>query len=163
MDSEFLRRYLDAWNRHAVDNLLAQFTDDATYADVALGQSHSGKVAMREFFASMEREFSSDYRFEAGLMVITDSAYAAEWVMRGTHDRSSAMLPATGKSYAIHGASIGELRDGKIARNTDYWNMTEFLVQVGLMPAPGAAAAPLVRGLRQNAVLSRDHALDSPG
>jgi steroid delta-isomerase-like uncharacterized protein len=93
-------------------------------------------------WASMEREFSSDYRFEPGLMVITDSAYAAEWVMHGTHDRSSAMLPATGRSYAIHGASIGELHDGKIARNTDYWNMTEFLVQVGLMPAPGAAPAP---------------------
>jgi steroid delta-isomerase-like uncharacterized protein len=139
MDAEFLRRYLGSWNRHAIDELLGNFTDDATYVDVALGQTHAGKVAMRAFFASLEAEFSSDYQFDPGLMVITDTGYAAEWVMRGTHDRTSAMLPATGKSFAIHGASIGELRNGKIGRNTDYWNMTEFLMQVGLMPAASGA------------------------
>jgi steroid delta-isomerase-like uncharacterized protein len=109
--------------------------------DVALDQSHTGKEAMREFFAGLERDFSSDYRFDPGYAVVTDSGYALEWVMRGTHDRSGPMLPATGKSLAIRGVSVGEMRDGKIVRNTDYWNMTEFLTQVGVMP-PAAAATP---------------------
>ena len=79
-------------------------------------------------------------------MVITGSAYAAEWVMQGTHDRSSAMLPATGKSYAIHGASIGELRDGKIAcagsRSTcPVPSGTEVLDVSGLWITPGLVDA----------------------
>jgi steroid delta-isomerase-like uncharacterized protein len=133
-------RYLEAWNSHAVDDLLDFFTDDATYTDVALNESHAGKDAMRGFFESLEREFSSDYRFEPGSALVTDQGYALEWVMRGTHDRSGPMLPATGKPISVRGISMGELRDGKITRNTDYWNMTEFLMQVGVMQPPSAAA-----------------------
>ena len=73
--------------------------------------------------------------------VASETGYALEWVMQGTHDRASAQIPATGKPFAIRGVSVGELRDGKIARNTDYWSLAEFLMQVGLMPAPAGAAA----------------------
>lgn len=135
------QRYLDAWNRHAVDDVLAFFDDEATYSDVALNQSHTGRDAMREFFVGLEKEFSSDYRFDPGSAVVTDSGYAVEWRMYGTHDRSGPALPATNKPYEIHGVSVGGLRAGKITRNTDYWNMGEFLAQVGLMPPPPAAVA----------------------
>lgn len=133
--------YLESWNRHAVDDVLTFFEPGATYADIALGQSHTGKQAMREFFLGLERDFSSDYRFEPGLAVVSETGYAVEWVMRGTHDRSGAMAPATGKPFMIHGVSVGELRDGKITRNTDYWNMPEFLVQIGLMEPPAATTS----------------------
>lgn len=141
MDLDFFTRYLDAWNRHGVDELLGFLTDDCTYADIALNESHQGKDDIRQFFAHMATDFSSDYAFEPGLVVATDSGYALEWVMRGTHDRTSAQLPATGKPYAIRGVSVGELRNGKIARNTDYWSLAEFLGQVGMMPLPAAAAS----------------------
>jgi hypothetical protein len=36
--------------------------------------------------------------------------------------------------------SIGVLENGKIKANTDYWDMAQFLTQIGLMPAPEAAA-----------------------
>jgi hypothetical protein len=48
-------------------------------------------------------------------------------------------LQASGKRFAIHGVSVGELEEGKIKRNTDYWNMPESPVHSGAMPAPGAA------------------------
>ncbi|MBV8716271.1 MAG: nuclear transport factor 2 family protein [Chloroflexi bacterium] len=134
-------RYLDAWNRHAIDDVLTFFEANATYTDVALGQSHAGNEAMREFFTSLERDFSSDYRFDVGPSVVTEHGYAVEWVMRGTHDGTGPLMPATGKPYIIHGVSVGELKDGKIARNSDYWNMVEFLMQVGMMPQPAAAHA----------------------
>ena len=135
------QRYLDAWNRHAIDDVLAFFEDGATYTDVALNESYTGRDAMRAFFAGLERDFSSDYRFEPVFAVVSDSGYAMEWLMRGSHDRSGPTLPATGKPFLIHGVSVGELRNGTIARNTDYWNMGEFLMQVGLMQPPAAAHA----------------------
>ena len=133
--------YLDAWNRHALDDVLEFFDDGATYIDIALGESHTGKEVMRAFFAGLERDFSSDYVFEPAAAVLSDDGYALEWIMRGTHDGSNGMLPATGKPYEIHGVSVGELRDGTITRNTDYWNMGEILMQVGLMQPPAAATA----------------------
>jgi ketosteroid isomerase-like protein len=38
--------------------------------------------------------------------------------------------PATGKHYAFRGASGFELRDGKIMRCCDYWNLTTLLDQL---------------------------------
>jgi steroid delta-isomerase-like uncharacterized protein len=141
MDSDVSTAYLNAWNDHDVEAILGFLTDDCTYADVALNESHQGKAAIRDFIAHMATEFSSDYAFEPGLAVVSATGYALEWVMRGTHDGSSARLPATGKPYAIRGVSVGELRDGKVARNTDYWSLAEFLGQVGLMPVPTATAS----------------------
>ena len=124
--NDLFARYLDSWNHHTVDELLAFFTDDATYVDVALNQSHTGSAGIREFIASLESQFSSDYRFDPGLTLVGDNGYAVEWVMKGTHDGSRPALAATNKPYAIRGVSVGELRDGKILRNTDYWSLASF-------------------------------------
>jgi steroid delta-isomerase-like uncharacterized protein len=110
-----------------------------TYSDVALGVSHTGRADIAAWINTMVPELSSDYRFESVFSLVTDTGYVLEWVMKGTHDGSSPQLPASGKPFAIHGVSVGELEDGKIKRNTDYWNMAEFLVQIGAMPAPVAA------------------------
>ena len=71
----------------------------------------------------------------------TKSAFGAgdwsgsEWVMSGTFAYSSIpSMTATGKTFSVRGASVTQLRNGKISRNSDYWNMTTFLQQVGLMP-----------------------------
>lgn len=140
IDTSFAARYLGAWNRHAVDDILDFFAPEATYADMGLGASHTGHAALREFFADLERKFSSDYQFQPSFAAVNPDAYAMEWTMSGTHDRSGAM-PATNKRFVLHGVSVGELRDGKIVRNADYWNMVEFLTQIGMLPAPAAAAA----------------------
>jgi steroid delta-isomerase-like uncharacterized protein len=139
MDAEFASRYLDAWNWHSIDEILTYFAPACTYIDVALNESHTGEKSIYDFISHMESAFSSDYQFEPGTAVVAASGYAIEWVLKGTHDRSSAELPATGKPYSIRGVSVGEFRDGKIARNTDYWSLAEFLGQIGVMPTPHGA------------------------
>ena len=138
MNREFYTRYFDAWNRHAADEIVGFLTHDCTYIDVALGESHTGPSEIRDFVAHVEQAFSSDYQFDSGFGVLSETGYALEWVLRGTHDRSSDQLAATGKPFAIRGVSVGEIRDDKIARNTDYWSLAELLMQVGLMPPLGA-------------------------
>ena len=56
--------------------------------------------------------------------------------MSGVHTGDAPGLPATGKPFKISGGGFGEVREGKIVRTTQYWNMAEFLIQVGVMPAP---------------------------
>lgn len=130
--------YLAAWNSHDGERIVSFMTPDATYTDVALGQTHTGRADIAAWISSMPQEVSGDYRFEKGQVVATDSGYAFEWVMAGTHTGSMPQMPASGKPFTIYGISIGELEGGKIKRNTDYWNMVEFLTQIGMMPpSPG--------------------------
>ena len=131
--------YLNAWSSHDSEQIVSFMAPDATYTDVALGQAHRGRADIAAWIEHMVPEFSSNYSFEPVYEHVTDSAYVLEWVMKGTHDGSSPQLPASGRQFAIHGASVGELEGGVIRRNTDYWNMLEFLVQIGAMPEPASA------------------------
>jgi len=133
--------YNDAWDRHDGAALASFFVPDGVYEDTTLHIRSEGREAIRKYVDNLAEEFSSDYRSAMGQPVITDSAYAVEWVMSGIHDRSGPVLPATGKKFEIRGVSIGTIRDGKVVENHDYYDMATLLGQVGLMPAPGEASA----------------------
>lgn len=132
--------YLAAWDSHDGQRITSFMAPDVTYTDVALGETHSGTAAVSAWIDTMVEEFSTDYSFETVFAFSTDSVYAVEWVLKGTNDRGK-LFAATGKPFAIHGASVGELENGLIKRNTDYWSLGEFLMQVGLMPVPEGAGA----------------------
>ena len=56
---------------------------------------------------------------------------AAEFNVRGTYLKTEAGLPdAAGQSYALPGGTFFAVRDGRIARITTYYNLTEWIMQV---------------------------------
>jgi steroid delta-isomerase-like uncharacterized protein len=135
--------YLAAWNRHDGEAVASFFTEDGVYVDHALGARAEGREAIKRFVEQAAEEASSDFQvavldsFEAG------DRYAAVCTFGGTHDRSSPNPPleATGKPFSVQFVSIGRLEGGKIKENTDYWNMAEMLMQIGVMPAPAGASS----------------------
>jgi steroid delta-isomerase-like uncharacterized protein len=133
--------YVNAWNSHDGRSAAAFMTPDAVYADPPIGPSIQGRDAIAAWIDSLVPTLSSDFVMETTSFIQSGDRYAAEWIVRGTHDGNSPELPATGRQFAIHGVSFGELEDGRIRRNTEYWNMVEFLVQIGAMPAPEGAAS----------------------
>lgn len=132
--------YLRSWDSHDGEHIASFMTEDVTYTDVALGETHTGRNDVAAWINRMVETFSTDYYLEPVHSLATDRGYALEWVLKGTNDRP-AQFPATDKPFAIRGVSVGELEGGKIKRNTDYWSLAEFLMQVGLMPAPAGAGA----------------------
>ena len=139
--ADWAQTYLDAWNAHDSAAVTAFMADDVVYQDNALGERLEGVAAVCAFVEAMQTEFSSDYRFEPGDVVGDDEGYALEWTMIGTNDRADPDrgLPATGRSYRVPGVSVGRVRDGRIVENRDYWNLADYLQQVGLMPSPEKA------------------------
>ena len=115
MDAAVFDRYRDAWNNHDVDAVLEFFTDDGVYEDVTVVRVNRGKAEIRVF---VEETFA-----------------VFPWTMSGTHEGDTA-IPATHKRFSLRGASGGEFEGDKIKRNSDYWNMAEFLAQVGILPPP---------------------------
>jgi hypothetical protein len=64
----------------------------------------------------------------------SDEWAAAEWLFSGTDTGGVAGDP-TGKRFEVWGATIFELAEGKVRRNTDYYNPNTVLAQLGLLPA----------------------------
>lgn len=116
-------------------------TDDVAYEDVTLGEAAHGKEAVRRLWSRTGTELSSDFRLVPLRAFATDTDYAAEWLLKGTHDCSTEQLHATGQHFAVHGVSVGKLQGGLIKENKDFWNLAEFLGQVGLMPQIARQAA----------------------
>jgi steroid delta-isomerase-like uncharacterized protein len=138
MDAAVFDRYRDAWNTHDVDAVLEFFTDDGVYEDVTVARVNRGKAEIRAFVEETFAVFP-DFQVEDGPVIIDPSGrYGVEWTMSGTHEGDTA-IPATHKRFSLRGASGGEFEGDKIKRNSDYWNMAEFLVQVGILPPPPSA------------------------
>jgi steroid delta-isomerase-like uncharacterized protein len=138
MGTDWVDRYLDAWNSHDGSQVTAFMADDVTYDDLAGGASYQGRDAVRAY-VDQTHEFSTDYRFATVSAQAEGRRYAIEWEMFGTNTGPSGGFPATGNRYRFRGASIGELDDdGRITLNRDYWNLAAYLVQVGLLQLPPA-------------------------
>ena len=126
-----VREYLAAWNRHDVEALTALFTDDCVYEDVALGRLEQGKERVRALVESVFVDLA-DFRMEAASAFGVGDWAATEWTMTGRFVHSTVPgLAATGRSFAVRGATILALRDGRIRRNSDYLDVPSFLRQTG--------------------------------
>ena len=103
-----------AWNSHDVERILTFYTDDILFEDVALEQIKVGKQdfrqALQEFFATF-----SDIHIEIKSFIDVEDMAGGEWVMTGVRTD-------TGKSFSIQGVSVFEFQEGKIARNSEYYN-----------------------------------------
>jgi steroid delta-isomerase-like uncharacterized protein len=129
---KMFKDYTAAWNSHDVEKIAAFFTEDGVHEDVAVGSVYRGK---NELKAGISPLFAAcpDFKLELKSLFCTADWVGQEWVMTGTQTGafSGLGIPATGKSFSIRGASITRLRGGKIARNTDYWNLNSMLQQLG--------------------------------
>jgi hypothetical protein len=64
-------------------------------------------------------------------------------VYGGTYAGSLPGLPpGAGQPFAVRGTAIFELQGGKIRRSASYFDFYSLLVQLGVLPAPEAAATP---------------------
>ena len=136
---EQVRRYVEAWNRHDVAGILDGFVDDCVYEDAALGRVSSGKEQVRGYLEDTFGAFP-DFHIDVVSLFGGDQAVFSEWDMSGTHSGDFPGLPATGGTFRVRGCSLIELDGGRIRRNADYWNLAEFLSQVGVLVPSGPSA-----------------------
>ena len=127
---KLIRTYYEAFNRDDADGMLAQLADDVRH-DVNEGGCETGKDAFRAFLDRMNRcyrERLTDIRVAVG----EDGAYAAaEYVVHGEYLATDEGLPpAKGQKYVLPGGAFFDVKNGKIARVTNYYNLSDWLRQV---------------------------------
>lgn len=108
------------------------FTDDCVYEDVPSLEKYNGKDEVK---ASLKEDFASvpDFKLEITSSIVTDKNAVFEWVWSGTQTGDiEGLIKATGKTFSIRGISIWEIQNGKIKRNSDYYDAGGFLYQLGV-------------------------------
>jgi steroid delta-isomerase-like uncharacterized protein len=148
VSSEWLDRYIDAWLEHpqagspdggeALARLLHFMSEDVRYEDVpshSVFDGHDGVAAMCAGAFAM----SSDLTFEVVSRQSDGRSFAFEHVSTGTSTGAIGPIPATGRPIAFRGISVGSISSaGMVESHHDYWDMAGLLVQLGVLPTPGA-------------------------
>jgi steroid delta-isomerase-like uncharacterized protein len=129
--ADLVIRYYQRFNAGDRGALLALLADDVVH-DINQGGREVGKPAFAAFLTRMDRS----YRERIADIVVCASAdgarASAEYVVHGTYLATDEGLPpARGQTYVLPGAAFFAIRDGLVARVTNYYNLTDWLRQVG--------------------------------
>lgn len=126
-----VQSYYDAFNRGDWPAMLELLADDVVH-DLSQGPRETGREAFSAFLDEMAR----CYRERLGDIVVMAGAdgrrAAAEYTVDGVYLATQTGLPeAHGQRYRLPGGAFFEIRDGRIARISNHYNLGDWLAQVG--------------------------------
>lgn len=115
-----LQAFLDAFNRHDLDEIMS-FFDDAPIFDFPRGPSPwgmraEGRERVRALLATRfeglpDVHYSDDRHFVSG------NRGVSEWLLTGTS--------RDGTRIAVRGCDLFEFKAGKVSRKDSYWKIVE--------------------------------------
>jgi steroid delta-isomerase-like uncharacterized protein len=128
--TERVLQYYAAFNRGDWAAMLDCLTDDVVH-DLNQGTRETGREAFAAFLARMATSYREQLR-EIVVMTSPDGdRAAAEYVVHGEYIADDAGLPpARGQRYVLPGGAFFTLRDTRIARVSNYYNLQDWLAQV---------------------------------
>jgi steroid delta-isomerase-like uncharacterized protein len=125
------QNWIDGWNSTDPEKLVAAFTPDGVYEDVAFGITKKGSAELRELHKFFHNAVGGLYVKLVDTHV-ADGHGTIEWVFGGT----DVDVFRTGKPFSVRGVSVIEISDGRISRNLDYYDAAAIMRQVGVLPEP---------------------------
>jgi steroid delta-isomerase-like uncharacterized protein len=135
-------RYLEAWNSHDADRVLALATDDIVWEDPSIvGGVARGKPAVREWLESIWRA-SPDMTFEVvgeSLVALDGTSVASVWRFTGhfTGPMEPPGFAPTGGPIELSGVDVHTLEGDRVQHVRTFSDTAELGRQVGALPEPG--------------------------
>jgi len=126
-----IQRYYAAFNAGDMDAFLALLTDDVAH-DINQGRRETGRDSFARFMQHMNRCYR-EHLTDLVVMASDDGRRAAaEFIVNGEYLATDEGLPpAAGQRYRLPAGAFFEIRDGKVARVTNYYNLQDWVAQVG--------------------------------
>jgi steroid delta-isomerase-like uncharacterized protein len=129
-----IQTYYTTFNSGDRDAFLALLTDDVAH-DINQGGVEIGREAFRTFLVRMDRCYREQVRDLVVFATEDGARGAAEFFIEGEYLATDTGLPpASGQRYRLRVGAFFDLRDGKVQRVTNYYNLEEWLRQVGAQP-----------------------------
>ena len=118
--TELLRGFLDAFNRHDLDDIMSYFADDCVFymprGSAPRGDRYAGKSEVRAGLATRFQGIPDvhygDDRHWAG-----EDFGISEWTLTGT--------AVSGQRIEVRGVDLLEFADGKITRKDSFWKIVQ--------------------------------------
>jgi len=127
---ELVLAYYAAFNRGDRPAMLDLLAEDVAH-DINQGGRDVGKAAFVAFLQRMDRCYREQLQ---DIVVMANQAgdrVAAEYVVHGEYLADDTGLPpARGQKYVLPGGAFFDIRDGRIARVTNYYNLEDWIAQV---------------------------------
>jgi steroid delta-isomerase-like uncharacterized protein len=125
-----IQNYYAAFNAGDMETFLGLLTDDVVH-DINQGARETGKEAFRAFMNRMNRNYKEQL-VDMVIMATEDGTRAAaEFVVLGEYLVTDEGLPAAkGQKYRLPAGAFFDVRDGKVARITNYYNLEDWIAQV---------------------------------
>lgn len=128
---DVVRAYYAAFNAGDEAGFMALLADDVAH-DVNQGGRELGKPAFAAFWARMSRCYRERLSDIMVMVDATGTRAAAEFVVHGEYLMADEGLPpAHGQKYVLPAGAFFEIRAGKVARISNYYNLPNWLSQVG--------------------------------
>jgi steroid delta-isomerase-like uncharacterized protein len=126
-----IRRYYAAFNAGDLEAMLDCLAEDVAH-DVNQGARRHGKAAFRSFSAHMARCYAEQLQDIVVMVAEDGTRAAAEFVVHGRYLATDDGLPAaSGQAYSLPAGTFFAIEGGLIARVTTYYNLEDWLAQVG--------------------------------
>jgi steroid delta-isomerase-like uncharacterized protein len=127
---ELVLAYYAAFNRGDRAAMLALLADDVAH-DLNQGARETGKEAFAAFMQRMDGSYREQLRDIVVLASQEGDRAAAEYVVHGEYLRDDEGLPpARGQQYVLPGGAFFDIRDDRIARVSNYYNLQDWIGQV---------------------------------
>lgn len=129
-DTELVTAYYTAFNAGDWDGMCALLAPDVAH-DLNQGGREVGRATFRAFLDRMNRSYRERLR-DIVVMAGAPGRAAAEYVVEGEYLATDEGLPpARGQRYTLPGGAFFTIADGAITRVTNYYNLQDWLRQVG--------------------------------
>ncbi|MCJ7995229.1 nuclear transport factor 2 family protein [Rhizobium cremeum] len=128
--ADTIRAYYDAFNAQDMERFLSLLTDDVAH-DINQGDRQIGKETFAKFMDHMNRCYKETLT-DMVIMTSEDGTRgAAEFIVNGTYLATDEGLPeAKGQTYKLPAGAFFELKDGKVARISNYYSLPDWIRQV---------------------------------
>ncbi|WP_050524978.1 ketosteroid isomerase-related protein [Pseudorhodobacter wandonensis] len=130
MSKDLISRYYAAFNAGDANGMLACVTDDVEHRVNEGGVRH-GRDKFAEFCSHMGVSYRETLRDIVVFASDDGSRGAAEFTVHGTYLQTDPGLPeANGQTYILPAGAFFDLRGGKIARITTFYNLNDWIAQI---------------------------------
>lgn len=125
-----IARYYAAFNAGNAAGMLAELTDDIEHR-VNEGGIRRGKELFAEFCSHMGVSYREELRDMVIFVNEDGTRGAAEFTVHGTYLKTDPGLPeAKGQTYILPAGAFFDLKGGRIARVTTFYNLKDWVAQV---------------------------------
>lgn len=130
----------EAFNQKDAAKAASYYAENAVLADYGAEKPDSGRAQIQQMWQGYITAFPDGHVTIEGEVAHGDMV-VLRWHGTGTNTGPFMEMPATNKRVEDHGCSVYHIADGKILHEWQYWDRAGFMMQLGMMPRPGAGAA----------------------